>query len=49
MFKGSITALITPFKNGEVDEEGSSPSSIGKLMKVRMALCRLARQANRRR
>ncbi|MED6309378.1 MAG: dihydrodipicolinate synthase family protein, partial [Pseudomonadota bacterium] len=21
MFKGSITALITPFKNGEVDEE----------------------------
>ena len=38
MFKGSMPALITPFKNGKVDVDALKHLVIGMLLKVVMDL-----------
>ena len=48
-FHGSITALITPFTDGKVDESVIRISSPGRSPKARMASCPAAPRANPRR
>jgi 4-hydroxy-tetrahydrodipicolinate synthase len=36
MFKGSLVALITPFRDGKVDEKAFQPWSTGTCARARM-------------
>ncbi len=46
MFKGSIVALITPFRYGKVDEEAFQELVDGKFLREPKALCRVVQPEN---
>jgi len=49
MFKGSFTALITPFRNGRVDEKAFQALVDWQIREGTHGLCRAAPRANHRR
>lgn len=48
MFKGSITALVSPFKGNNLDLEALKSSLIFRLRMELMALCPVEQQVSRR-